>query len=144
MKSKLLLFVVCLVALFAFQAKVVVPVLYDIAASDFFLEDSGDESSRTSSSNQMTQAAFNQCNNHIANDILPNHTVTFPSSPLNAFSLGNFRYIVNVDIDILPVDSASFSRRYACRIQYSENDDNNGAENPDNWSIEGISGLDNI
>ncbi len=143
MKFKFLFFVAALVALFAFQAKVVMPIVYDIIASDFFLEDSGDDANRVSASTQMTNAAFNQCNNYIASDVLPDHTLTFPKSPLNAFSLGNFRYVINADIDIQPVDAASFTRRYVCRIQYDD-DDSSEASNPDDWSVEGFSGLDDI
>ena len=143
MKFKFLFFIICLVALFAFQAKVVMPIVYDIVASDFFLEDSGDEVNRTSSSTLMTNAAFNQCNTYVANDVLSDHTITFPKSPLNAFSLGNFRYVINADIDIQPADAAVFTRRYVCRIQY-DNDDSSEASNSDSWTIEGFSGLDAI
>lgn len=144
MKLKLLLFVICLVTLLAFQAKILTPFLYDIAASDLFLEDSGDEASRTSTTNQMTIAAFKQCNNYIANDILSDYSVTFAENPINAFSLGNFRYVINADLDIQPSDAAAFTKRYVCRIKYSNDDDNAGTSNPDDWSIEGISGLDNL
>ena len=143
MKFKFLFFVAALVALIAFQSKVVMPFVYDIVASDLFLEESGDEANRVSSITQMTDIAFSQCNNHIVNEILPDHTTTFPKSPLNAFSLGNFRYVINADIDIQSADAASFTRRYVCRIHYN-NDDNNEASNPDNWTIEGFSGLDSI
>jgi len=141
MKRNITFLIIGLVALLAFQAKVVMPYVYDIAASDLFLEDSGDESLRTSTSNEMTTAAFLQCNNYIADEILPDNTISFPTTPINAFSLGNFRYVVNADIDIQPADSASFIKRYVCRIQYSDGDDKTGLLNSDNWSIDGLSGL---
>jgi hypothetical protein len=144
MKYKIVLFIICLVALLAFQAKVVIPYVYDIAASDFFLEDSGDEMNRSSSSNPMTSSAFNQCNNYIATEILSDATINFPEKPINAFSLGNFRYVINADIDIQPTDSASFTRRYVCRIQYSNDEDSSGTADPENWSVDGLSGLDNL
>ncbi len=144
MKSKIIIFIVVLVALLAFQSKVIMPVLYDIAASDLFLEESGDEKNRTSSVNDMTTAAFNQCNNYIEKELLSEQNILFSDTPLNAFSLGNFQYVVNADIDVQPTDGASFTRRYACRIKYSYDEDSSGVSDPANWSIEGISGLDNI
>lgn len=144
MKFKFLLFVACLVVLLAFQAKVIVPYLYDIAASDLFLEDSGDKANRQSSSNDMTIAAFDQCNSYIANEELADYTVTFSEKAINAFSLGNFRYVINADLDVQPADSASVTKRYVCRIQYSNDEDNTGTSDPKNWSVDGISGLDNI
>lgn len=143
MKLKLLLFVVGLVTLLVFQAKVVMPYVYDIAASDLFLENSGDEVNRASSATPMTKAAFNQCNTFIAADFFSNDTVSFSENPLNAFSLGNFRYIINADIDIQPSDGTSFTKRYVCRIQYSDGTDMSGVSDSDSWSIDGISGLDN-
>lgn len=144
MKLKFLIFIGCLVALLAFQAKVIVPYLHDIAASDIFLEDSGDEANRQSTSNTMTIAAFNQCNAHIANEVLSDYTITFSEKAINAFSLGNFRYVINADLDIQPADAASVIKRYVCRIQYSSDDDNPNISDSENWSVDGISGLDNI
>lgn len=143
MKSKLLIFIAGLVILLVFQAKVVMPYVYDIAASDLFLENSGDEANRASSTTPMTEAAFNQCNIFIASDYFSNDTVSFSDSPINAFSLGNFRYIINADINIQPSDGTSFSKRYVCRIQYSDGQDMSGISDSDNWPIDGISGLDN-
>jgi len=144
MKFKLLLFVVCLVALLAFQSKVIVPYLYDIAASDIFLEDSGDEANRQSASNTMTIAAFDQCNTHIANEVLSDYTVTFSEKAINAFSLGNFRYVINADLGAQAADANSVTIRYVCRIQYSNDEDSPNTADPENWSIDGISGLDNF
>jgi len=142
--SNLVLLIIGLAALLAIQAKVVMPYIYEIAASDLFLEDSGDDMNRQSASNQMTIAAFSQCNTYIANNDLSDYTVTFSQAAINAFSLGNFRYVVNADINIQPSDSAALTRRYVCRIKYANDEDNTDTSNPDNWSIEGLSGLDNI
>ena len=135
MKFKFLFFIICLVALFAFQAKVVMPIVYDIVASDFFLEDSGDEVNRTSSSTLMTNAAFNQCNTYVANDVLSDHTITFPKSPLNAFSLGNYKYVINADIEVTPESPPSVTRRYVCRIKFHNDDENTDASDSENWDI---------
>jgi len=141
-KSKTFLVIVGLVILLAFQAKVVMPIVYDIAASSFFLEDSGDEVNRTSTSNLMTDTAFTQCNTYIANEALPNQSINFSEKPINAFSLGNFRYVINADIEIQPVDAAPIFKRYVCRIAYKNGDDTTGLSEADNWSVDGISGLD--
>lgn len=143
-KNKVLLFVICLVALLVFQYKAVMPILYDIAASDLFLVDSDDKLNRVSSNTPMTDNAFDQCNSYIANELFPEHSFTFPEQPRNAFSLGNYEYLVNADIEILPADAAAFTKRYACRIKYDNEEDTAGASDSSNWSINGLSGLDDI
>ena len=144
MKKGFILFVIALVALLVFQYKVVVPIVYDIVSSDLFLEDSGDEINRISSETLMTDAAFRQCNSYIANELYPELTITFSEKPINAFGMGNYRYIINADLEIMPEDAAAFIKRYACRIQYENGDDTTGLSNIENWSIEGISGLDDL
>lgn len=120
------------------------PFLYKVAASDLFLENSGDEANRNSSENIMTTAAFSQCNAYIANNVLADHTVVFNERAINAFSLGSFQYVINADVEIQPTNAASFNRRYVCRIKFLNGDDTTELSNPDNWSTNGISGLDNI
>ncbi|MEE9337648.1 MAG: hypothetical protein V3U87_06175 [Methylococcaceae bacterium] len=144
MKYKFLIFAIGFVALIAFQAKVIMPWVYDIVASDLFLEDSGDDPSRFSSNTAMTDKAFEQCKTNIASKILPDETLSFTEKPTSAFSLGNFEYIISSDIEISPPDEASYTRKYACRIRFLEKDDTANITDPDNWSISGISGLDNI
>ncbi|MCK4842705.1 MAG: hypothetical protein KAT04_12615 [Methylococcales bacterium] len=144
MNIKFILFLIGLIALLAFQAKIVMPVVKDIASSDFFMDDSGDEQNRLSVTSLMTNAAHSQCNTYISNELLPDHALSFSKQPLNLFSLGNFQYLVNADLEITPENTASFTRRYACRIKYDEGDDKSGLSDPENWSISGISGLDNL
>ncbi|MCF6203325.1 MAG: hypothetical protein L3J59_06585, partial [Methylococcaceae bacterium] len=76
--------------------------------------------------------------------ILPNETLSFSESPTSAFSMGNFEYIISSDVEISPPDEASYTRKYSCRIRYLEKDDTTNITDPDNWSISGIAGLDNI
>ncbi len=144
MNNKMILFFIILIALLVFQAKVIMPILYDIAASDFFLEDSEDEANRISTNSTMTDAAYDQCNFYVANELLPDLTFTFSKQPLNAFSLGNYSYVINADLKIIPNNAASYTRRYVCRIKYLNEDDNTGLSDFENWSIDGFSGLDNI
>ncbi len=144
MNKKFILFIACLIALIALQVKVVMPLLYDIVASDFFLEDSGDEENRISTTTPFTINAFNQCNRHITELLSPENSVSFSEQAINSFSLGNFQYVINADIEITPKNSATFSRKYVCRIKYLEGADNSAdATLPDNWSVNGLSGLNN-
>ncbi|MFW5442878.1 MAG: hypothetical protein ACKE51_01025 [Methylococcaceae bacterium] len=144
MNKKLILLVIGIIALLAFQAKFIMPMVYDVATSDIFLETSGDERNNLSSNNAMTDIAYTQCNAHIANELLSEYSLTFTDSPINAFSLGNYRYVINADFEISPTDAASFNKRYVCRIKYDNGDDKSGLSDLENWSIEGLSGLDNI
>ena len=141
MNYKFLLFIVVLITLLVVQSKYIMPLAVDVASSDFFLETSDDEQNRQSSTNIMTNKAFEQCNSYIANSFFSDHTLTFPDKPINAFSLGNYQYVINADLEILPADAAAFSKKYVCRIKYLNDDDTTGLEDIDNWSIGGISGL---
>jgi hypothetical protein len=140
-KKKLVLFVACLAVLLALQIKFVLPLMYDIAASDLFLVESKDNASPLPVSNDMTTLAFGYCNAHIKNELGEEKSVSFAGQPTNAWSLGNYEYIVNADVEIAPKDSPSTLRHYACRIQYENGDDLSGAGNADNWNVEGVSGL---
>ncbi len=144
MNYKFFILVIGLVALITFQSKVIMPWVYEIVASDLFLEDSGDDPSRFSANTAMTDNAFEQCKTYIASEILPEQTLSFAKSPTSAFSLGNFEYIISSDVEISPPNEAGYMEKYACRIKYLEKDDTTNITDPDNWSIIGISGLDNI
>lgn len=144
MNKKFFLIVIALIALLVFQIKVVLPFVMDIVASDLFLEDTGDEPNSISTNTIMTDAAFNQCNFYIANELFPEDSLTFSEKPLNAFGLGGFQYIVNSDLEIMHNNAAPSNRRYVCRIKYLNSDDTTGLSDIANWSIDGISGLDDI
>ena len=140
-KKKILLFVVCLVGLLALQIKFFLPFMYDIAASDLFLVDSKDAANPMAISNDMTALAFSHCNTYIKNDLGEDKSVSFAGQPTNAWSLGNYEYIVNADVEISAKDQPSAMHHYVCRIQYSKGDDTSGANNIENWDVEGVSGL---
>ena len=144
MKNKVFLFIIALIALLVFQSKVIMPFVQDIASSDLFLEDSGDEMNRVSDQNQMTIEAFRQCNTHISTEVLPNASLTFPEHSINAFSLGNYQYVINADLEILPANAPAFTRKYVCRIKYLNGSDTTGLPVADNWSVEATSGLDDL
>jgi hypothetical protein len=120
------------------------PYVLEIVSSDLFLEDTGDEKNQMSTNTLMTDAAYGQCNSYIADVLFSELSVTFSEKPLNAFSLGGFQYLVNADLEITPIDSAPFTRRFACRIKYLNNKDETGIADNENWDITGISGLDDI
>lgn len=141
-KLKFLLFIVSLVALLVFQSKAVMPFVYDVVSSDLFLEESDDQGSQMKISNDMTHLAFTHCNTYIKGD--SDFSINFPKEPINAWSMGNHQYVVNADIEIIPADGVSFTRRYACHINYTEQDDLSVANNFDNWSVKGLSGLNDL
>jgi len=143
MQKKLfpLIFIVGLVALILFQNKAVMPLVEKIAASDLFLVDSGDEPSRYATSTDMTNYAFMQCNKHVMTEIGEEQSVIFPSEPLQSWTLGNYRYIINAELELTAEDGTSFFKKYACQIQYDEESDMEGIMDPDNWTVYGLSGL---
>lgn len=144
MKIKFILFVICLAALIAFQSKVIMPYIYDIASSDLFLEDTGDDQNRYSEATFMTDNAYKLCQTYISEEELSDYSLTFAEKAINTFSLGNFQYVINADVEIAPTDGASFARRFVCRIKYLNGADKTEILNADNWDVNGISGLDNI
>ena len=143
-KKKIILFAVCLAGLLALQIKIFMPWMYEIAASDLFLVDSKDEANPMSISNDMTAIAFSHCNSYINSKIDSENSVSFASQPTNAWSIGNYEYIINAEVDIASKDSPSTIHQYVCRIQYENGDDISGVNNIDNWSIEGITGIPDL
>ncbi len=139
-----LIFIVGLVALILFQNKIVMPAVEKIAASSLFLKESGDEGSRFTTSTNMTNFAFIMCNKSIRDEINSDTNITFPSEAIQSWALGNFRYIINAEIEVNTEDEPSLFRKYACQIQYEEETDLEGVMNLDNWSIIGISGISNL
>ena len=139
-----LIFIAGLVALILFQNKIVMPLVEKIAASDLFLENSGDEGSRIATSTNMTNYAFIQCNKEIRDEIDSETNIIFPSEPLQSWTLGNYKYIVNAEIELSLEDGSSLFKKYACSIQYDEESDLEGVMDPDNWTINGLSGISGI
>lgn len=139
-----LIFLVGLVALILFQNKAIMPLVKEIAASGLFLEDSGDEGSRIATSTNMTNYAFMQCNKDVRDKIDSETNIIFPSEPLQSWTLGNYKYIVNAEIELNGEDGSSFFKKYACSIQYDEGSNIEGVMDSDNWTVNGISGLSDI
>ena len=144
LKFKFLLFIVSLVALLLFQAKAVMPLVYEVVSSDLFLKDSEDEGNRMTVSTDMTHTAFQHCNTYISEDIDSDFSVTFTEKATNAWAMGDYQYIVNANIDVKSKDGQIFTRSYVCRIEYTEKEDPSQSAEFKNWSITGVSGLDNL
>jgi hypothetical protein len=140
-KKKIILFAICLAGLLALQIKFLLPFMYDIAASDLFLVESKDNASSMPISNDMTALAFSHCNNYISSKIDTDATASFANQPTNAWSIGNYEYIINADVEITSKDSPSSTHHYVCRIQFANGDDISGATDVKNWSVEGFTGV---
>jgi hypothetical protein len=141
-KYPILLLIIFLGALLLFQSKVVVPLVKEIAASDFFLTDTETKANSQSIDTQMTEYAFIHCNDYIQNELDSDYTTTFSSTPINAWDIGGYQYVINAEIEISSDTSAPIIKKYVCRIKYDNGSDMEGIMNSDNWSVYGLSGLD--
>ncbi len=142
--KKFLIFFAALVGLIVIQYKVIIPLVYDIAATDIFLKDTETEANTQSITTPMTNYAFMHCNNYIRDEIDPELTITFPSEPINAWDIAGYQYVVNAEIEISSNTSTPYSRKYVCRIKYKKGSDQDGMMNSENWSVYGLSGIDGI
>ncbi|WP_174626597.1 hypothetical protein [Candidatus Methylobacter favarea] len=121
------------------------PLVLDVIKSDLFLVDSKDQGSQLPVSTPLTDLAFMHCNNYIKSELGSNLAVSFHEKPIKAWSLGNYQYVINAEIDITDdLNNKVNTKKYVCRITYHNGDDEKGVADFDNWSIEGLSGLDNI
>lgn len=143
-KYTLLFFIVSLGILLLVQSKVVMPLVYKVIQSDLFLVDSKDQGGQDPISNSLTKLAFSHCNNFIKSKLGSDVSVNFPEKPLNAWSLGNYQYVVNAEIDITSATASTVTKKYVCRINYKNGDNEEGSVDFANWSIEGLSGLDSF
>ena len=143
-KYSILIFIISLGALLLFQKEVVMPFVYKVIQSDLFLVESKDQGGQTSISTPLTGLAYKHCNNQIKSQLGPDVSISFPEKPLNAWSLGNYQYVINAEIDITSATASTVSKKYVCRITYKNGDNEEGSLDFANWSIEGLSGLDSI
>ncbi len=143
-KYPTLILIALLAVLFFTQQKIVMPLVYEVIKSDFFLVDSKDQASQLPISTHLTDIAFVNCNKHIKSKLDPKTSIVFSKNPLNSWSLGNYQYVINAEVDIAYEKANTITKRYACRITYKNGDDLEGIENPDNWTVTGLSGIDDI
>ncbi|TAK65265.1 hypothetical protein [Methylobacter sp.] len=143
-KYSLIIFIVALATLLLIQKEVVLPFVLKVVSSDLFLIDSKDQGGQTPISTPLTGLAYMHCNNHIKSKLGPDVSISFPEKPLNAWSLGNYQYIINGEIDITSTTANTITKKYVCRITYKNGDNEEGSLDFSNWTIEGLSGLDSI
>lgn len=142
---KIFLFIISLIALLVLQSQAVMPWVHSVISSGLFIEkDDGVGDAGAEIVDNMTNWAFTHCNSSIKNDIGEEFDVLFAEQPINAWGIGNYQYVINSEIEIIPSNAPSFIKRYACRIKYTDKEDLTGLSNLDNWSIDGISGLDDL
>lgn len=141
-KYRTLLFIAGLTALLLTQYKLIMPFIYKVVSSDLFLVESTDNASQLPISTPLTDIAFMQCNSYIKSRLGSDAAISFPEKPLNAWSLGNYQYLISAEVTITG-ESANFGqKKYACRINYDKGANQEGVLDFDNWSVIGLSGLD--
>jgi len=143
-KYSIIIFIAALTILLLIQSKVVMPFVYKVIQSDLFLIDSKDQGGQAPISTPLTNLAFTHCNNYINSKFGPDTLVKFPEKPLNAWSLGNYQFVINAEIAITRTTTSTVTKKYVCRITYKNGDNDEGSVDFTNWSIEGLSGLDSI
>lgn len=120
------------------------PLVNDVIKSDAFLVDSKDLGSQLPISTELSSIAFMQCNNYIKSELDSAVTVDFSEKPINVWSLGNYQFMVNAEINIGDATGLSTTKKYVCRITYDNGENMEGALDFDNWSLIGLSGIDNL
>ena len=140
-KYRTLILIAGLAILLFSQYKLIMPFAYKVVASDLFLVDSKDQASQVAITTPLSNIAFNHCNNYIRTELGTDTTVIFPEKPLNAWTLGNYQYLISAEFSVTNDKTNSIKRKYACRITYNNGDNEEGALDFSNWSIIGVSGF---
>jgi hypothetical protein len=141
-KYRNLIFIAGLAVLLLSQYKLIMPFIYKVVASDIFLVDSKDQASQLPISTTLSGIAFMHCNNYIKSELGSDVIVTFPEKPLNAWTLGNYQFLISAEVTVTSDTAGTSIKKYACRITYNNGDNEEGALDFENWSIIGLSGLD--
>ncbi len=141
----ILIFAVAFIALIIFQREVVLPLVFEVVKSDLFLADSNDIGSQEVISNEMTDFANLHCNRYISDEFGSDEVhFDFNEKPLNAWDIGNYTYLINSELEFTNAEGQHSFKKYVCRIKYNPGSNSEGAPDYENWSIYGISGLDEI
>lgn len=141
-KYRILILIAGLTVLLLSQYKLVMPFIYKVIASDAFLVESKDQASQLPISTPLSNIAFQHCNNYIKAELGPDANIAFPEKPINAWTLGNYQYLISAEVNISGNTSNAGVKKYACRITYNNGDNDEGALDINNWSVIGVSGLD--
>ncbi len=142
-KYRIYIFIAGLLILLLSQYKLLMPYIYKVVASDLFLVDSKDQASPLPISTPLSGIAFMHCNNYIKSELGPDVTVTFPEKPLNAWTSGNYQYLISAEYTITDKTANANTKKYTCQITYNNGDNEEGALDFKNWSIIGLTGVDN-
>lgn len=142
-KYPLLILIVGLIVLVVFQQKAVMPIVWRVIQSDLFLIKSNDIADMAPISTPLTGLAYTHCNTYIKSKLSPDTSISFPEKPLNAWSIGNYQYVINAEVDITTPANTS-TKKYVCRINYKNGDTEEGSVDFANWSIEGLTGIDTL
>jgi len=142
-KYRLLIFIAGLAILLLSQYKLVMPFIYKVIASDLFLVDSKDQASQLPISTPLSGIAFMHCNNYIKSELGSDVSVTFAEKPLNAWTLGNYQFLISAEATITSDTASTSIKKYVCRITYNNGGNEEGALDFENWSVIGLTGLDN-
>jgi hypothetical protein len=143
-KYKLPILIGGLITLCLIQYKGFIPLAYKAAESDLFLIKNDDPGSMEAATNAYTEMAFKQCNDYIKDELDDKLNISFGEAPANSWGLGNYEYLINADVSISENSNPPKTQRYACRIQYDKGNDTSDLSNKDNWSILGVSGIDEL
>src|SRR5664279_1077312 len=111
-KYRTLLFIAGLAILLLTQYKVIMPFIYKVAASDLFLVDSKNQASQLPISTPLSGIAFMHCNNYIKSELGPDVAITFPEKPLNAWTLGNYQYLISAEVNITSDAASTSTKKY--------------------------------
>jgi len=141
-KYRTLILIAGLAILLLSQYKLIMPFIYKVIASDLFLVDSKDQASQLPISTPLSGIAFMHCNNYIKSELGPDVSVTFAEKPLNAWTLGNYQFLISAEATITSDTSSTSIKKYVCRITYNNGDNEEGALDFENWSVIGLTGLD--
>jgi hypothetical protein len=142
-KLSILYIVIGLAILLVFTQKVLLPLVYDVVKSDAFLVDNKDPASQYPISNEMTSLAYMHCNNYIKSELGPDATVSFSDKPLKSWTMGNYHYLINSELTMANSKTVG-SQKYVCRITFDNGDNQEGVQDMENWSIEGIDGIEGL
>lgn len=133
-----------LLALILLQRELIMPLVHKVIKSDLFLVESTDQGDMLPVSTPLTEMAFMHCNKYVKSELDSDLSIAFPDKPINAWSLGNHQYVINAEIGVTNDSSGTMNKKYVCRITYTKGDDETGIADYDNWSIYGLSGLDDL
>ncbi len=142
-KLSLLYLVIGLGVLLVFTQKILLPLVYDVVKSDAFMEDNKDQASQYPISNEITELGFMHCNNYIKSKLGSDSAVSFSQKPTKAWTMGNYHYIITSELNLATSSSAG-SQKYVCRITYENGDNQEGVRDFENWTIEGIDGIEGL